>query len=105
MKRYSGSEQQIQNSIIEGLQYRGFYAQRVNSGAIKTANGDWVKLFPKGTPDILAIRHGQAWWFEVKKVGKKSEGIQLAVQAHLMGAGCKVYEVHSWEEVQEAINE
>lgn len=100
MKKYDGSEQQIQNSIIEGLQYRGFYAQRVNSGAIKTANGDYVKLFPKGTPDILAIKHGQAWWFEVKKPKESSTDVQLLVQDTLKASGCKVFEVHSWEEVE-----
>lgn len=99
MKQYNGSEQQLQNMIIEGLQHIGFYAVRVNSGAIQTRNSDWVKLFPKGTPDILAIRHGHAWWFEVKKPGEKSTDIQRGVQDTLRAAGCHVFEVHGWEDV------
>lgn len=103
-KMYEGSEQELMNSMIKGLELRGFYAQRVNSGALKLDGNRYVKLFPKGTPDILAIYYGKAYWFEVKKPGEESTPHQEAMQEKLRGKGCKVWVVTSWTEVQEAID-
>jgi hypothetical protein len=68
---------------------------------IKTETGGMVKLAKPGVPDILAIKYGIATWVEVKLPGKHSTPIQKARQDELRAAGCKVYEIHSLEEMQQ----
>ena len=100
MKQYLGSEQSLQNAIITYLQHRRYWVLRVNSGAVQTKHDTFVKMGMKGCPDILAIKYGMAYWFEVKLPGKKSTPIQKARQEELRAAGCQVYEIHSLEEMQ-----
>jgi hypothetical protein len=106
-KQLAGSEQELQNNIIKYLQYRQFYVMRMNSGMIKTEAGGMVKMGIAGTPDLLAFRPATidrpigVYWFEIKKPGKKSTPIQKARQDELRAAGCKVYEIHSLEEMQQ----
>ena len=99
-KTYLGSEQSLQNAIITYLQHRHFWVMRVNSGMIKTESGGMVKLAMKGVPDVLAIKYGMAYWFEIKLPGKTSTPIQKARQDELRAAGCQVFEIHSLEEMQ-----
>lgn len=56
MKAFVETEKGIQTAIINYLAYKGYYVQRMNSGAIRTAKGGMVKLAAKGTPDIMAFR-------------------------------------------------
>jgi hypothetical protein len=100
-KSYVHSEQALQNAIITYLQYRHYWVLRVNSGMIKTETGGMVKLAKPGVPDILCIKYGLATWIEVKLPGKHSTPIQKARQDELRAAGCKVYEIHSLEEMQQ----
>jgi hypothetical protein len=109
-KQFYGSEQELQNAIITYLQYRGFWTMRINSGMVKTEKGRMVKLAMAGVPDVLAIKpptavppapYAQVYWFEIKKPGKKSTPIQKMRQDELRAAGCKVYEIHSLEEMQQ----
>ena len=98
-KSYGGSEQHLQNAIITYLQYRHFWVMRINSGMAKLEKGGMIKLGIAGTPDVLAIKYGMAYWFEIKIPGKHSTPIQKARQEELRAAGCQVYEVHSLEEL------
>jgi hypothetical protein len=104
-KMYSGSEQSLQNNCITFLQYRQFIVMRMNSGMIKTESGGMVKLGTAGTPDLMAFRSAtinrpiEVFFFEIKKPGKKSTPIQKAKQDELRSIGCKVYEIHSLEEL------
>src|SRR5215212_4578308 len=106
-KTYGGSEQQLQNACITFLQYRQFLVFRMNAGMIKTESGSMIKVGQKGNPDLMAFRPAtidrpiQVYWFEIKKPGKKSTPIQKARQDELRAAGCKVYEIHSLEEMQQ----
>jgi hypothetical protein len=100
-KMYGGSEQELQNAIITYLRYRHYWVMRVNSGMAKTEGGGVIKMGVAGTPDILCIKYGLATWIEVKLPGKHSTPIQIARQAELRAAGCKVYEIHSLEEMQQ----
>ncbi len=98
-KTYATSEQALQNACITFLRYRRYWVMRVNSGAVQTKNDTFVKMGEKGVPDVLAIKYGQAKWFEIKLPGKKSTLIQKARQDELRAAGCEVYEIHSLEEL------
>ena len=104
-KTFGGSEQELQNACITFLQYRQFYVIRMNSGMVKTEAGGLVKMGIAGTPDLLSFRPAtidrpiQVYWFEIKKPGKKSTPIQKARQDELRAVGCKVYEIHSLEEL------
>lgn len=104
-----GSEQDLQNHCITFLQYRQFWVRRENSGMIKTESGSMVKIGEAGIPDLLAIRPAtidrpiQVYWFEIKKPGKKSTDIQKVRQEELRAIGCKVFEIHSLDELSAAI--
>lgn len=100
-KVYGTSEQTLQNAIITYLQYRHYWVLRVNSGMIKTETGGMVKLAKPGVPDLLCIKYGIATWIEVKLPGKHSTDIQKMRQEELRSVGCKVYEIHSLEEMQQ----
>jgi hypothetical protein len=101
MKSLYATEQQLQNAIITYLRYRHYWVMRVNSGMAKLEGGRIAKMGIAGTPDILCIKYGLATWVEVKLPGKHSTPIQKARQDELRAAGCKVYEIHSLEELQQ----
>jgi hypothetical protein len=106
-KLYATSEQSLQNAIIDYLRYRNFWVMRINSGAVRTERGGMVKMGIAGTPDILAIKPPtqtspiEVYWVEVKLPGKHSTDIQKMRQDELRAAGCKVYEIHSLDEMQQ----
>ncbi len=110
-KMLAGSEQDLQNNCITFLQYRNFLVMRMNSGMVKTEAGGMVKMGVAGTPDLMAIKPAtvhppsslELYWFEIKKPGKKSTPIQKARQNELRAIGCKVFEIHSLEELSQAI--
>lgn len=49
-------EKDLCKTIIEFLNYQGYYCWRVNSGMIETKQGHRVKLNQAGTSDIQGIR-------------------------------------------------
>lgn len=112
-KTLEGSEQELQNACITFLEYRHWWVLRINSGMVKTQSGGVVKLAKSGVPDILALRppnsqdpqpsHACPYWFEIKKPGKKSTPIQKARQDELRSLGCKVYEIHSLDELSKVL--
>ena len=96
-------EQDIVNAIIEYLRYKRFYSQRMNSGRIQTSKGKMVRLAPVGTPDILAIKDGRAYFFEVKVGNNKPTFFQKQKMIELESFGSKCYVVHSVDEVKEIV--
>ncbi len=64
----------------------------------------WLKLHGspyqrQGMPDLLVVKEGRAYFFEVKRPGQKPTPLQerRLLQCRQAGAGAKV--VHSWIEV------
>jgi hypothetical protein len=108
-KILAGSEQDLQNACIEFLRRRQFWVRRENSGMIRTESGSMVKIGEAGIPDLLAIRPATldrpiaVYWFEIKKPGNKSTPIQKAKQDELRSLGCQVFEIHSLEELAQAV--
>lgn len=100
MKKLEPTEHQIQDSIIQYLRYKGYYVQRLNSGAIRTAAGGLVRMSAVGTPDIMAFRLEKEWigpgvnlvFIEVKRPGKKATDLQKMRMRELeeYGARCIV---------------
>lgn len=74
----------------------GHYVQRLNSGAIprvgKNGKTYVVRGAEPGTPDILSIYRGHAYFWEVKRPGKKPTFLQEAKMKQLReyGARCSV---------------
>lgn len=97
-------EQDIQRGILDALAWRGVYALRINSGAIRTERGGMVRGAPAGTPDVLCIVGGRAVFLEVKRPGNKPTALQLEMHARLRAAGATVVVVTSVDEALEAVN-
>lgn len=71
------SEQEIQNRILNALNYAGHHVFRINAGKIKIGKGRntrLVNLAPKGTSDIIGIHKdtGQFMALEVKTPARKN---------------------------------
>jgi len=61
-----GKEQQIQNTILEFLQWNKYYCKRINSGMIKIEKR-CIKMAPPGNSDIQGnTPDGRAFYVEVK---------------------------------------
>lgn len=67
----SGLEKEIESACMSYLRYRGFYCQKVHSGAMMKAGKDGamyrINLADKGTPDIFACIMGRMICIEVKE--------------------------------------
>ena len=103
MKPIELSERDIQRQCLQYLNYNGFFAFRYNSGMVKIndKNGTrMIKLGEAGMPDILAIKKGQFYGFEVKRPKAKPTPWQLMAHEKLKTYGAKVYIVHSLAELQ-----
>ncbi len=78
-KKPTITEAQIQKSILQYLTLKGIIHFRLNSGAIKTQSGGFVRMHQAGTPDILALPqrwNSDKWdatpvFIEVKRPGGK----------------------------------
>lgn len=97
--------------LIPGLVYR-----RTNSGLVKTANGGWVHLAPKGTPDYTGhMPDGRALYIEIetdrgqesKRSAKRRETKRLQAEfiARAAAAGCVAFVACSLEDVARHITE
>ncbi len=65
------SEADIQRQIIQYLELRGALVNRINSGAIKTEHGSYVRFNSQpGCSDILACYRGRFVAVEVKRDSK-----------------------------------
>nr|WP_263313640.1 VRR-NUC domain-containing protein [Mammaliicoccus sp. Marseille-Q6498] len=56
----------IQNNIILELNKRNHRLWRANAGKIKTEQGAWIKLLPKGFPDTLGFRNSDGKFIAIE---------------------------------------
>lgn len=110
-------EHDIQTQIKNYLEYKGFWVMRLNSGAIRTAKGNLVRLAPRGTPDLLIFKRGVAcgaegctckdpmhlYFIEVKVPGNKLSFSQEQMIKELATFGVKTFVLHSLEEAQKVL--
>ncbi len=80
-------ESAIQAKIIAYLRGCGFFVLKIPGNV------------HRGLPDLLAIRDGRAYWFEVKSESGKPTRLQEFTLANLRSYGCFCAVVHSVEEV------
>ena len=73
------SEHAIQNEILVALSKNECTVYRSNAGQAWSANGQVIKLFPKGHPDITGFRHsdGRIFFIEVKNAKGKLRPDQI----------------------------
>lgn len=102
-KLFKQSEHSIQTEIINYLESRMWYTQRMNSGAIRTDKGNLVRMNRAGTPDIFALKNGKCLFIEVKRPGNKPTALQTAVMEELEQYGARCLVVHSVEELEELL--
>ncbi|MDQ2831836.1 MAG: VRR-NUC domain-containing protein [Chloroflexota bacterium] len=95
-------ERAIQAAIIEYLRWRGFYVQRLNSGAARVESGHLIRMAAAGTPDVLAIKDGRALFVEVKRPGNKPTALQQAMMETLRGYGARCLVATSVEDLHAA---
>jgi hypothetical protein len=76
---------------------------RLNSGRVRSANGGWVHLCRKGTPDRMVIDHGKVLFFEVKKLGEVPTADQIKQHALLRSQGAEVFVVYCCADVAKAL--
>jgi Holliday junction resolvase len=87
-------EKAIERRILSYLKASGFWTLKVHGGPWQTP----------GIPDVLAIRRGRAYWFEVKRPGQNATKLQERTIAELRSTGCVAAVVHSLEEVVDCLN-
>lgn len=80
---------------------------RIQSGAIPIGAGEqrrYMRLGEKGTPDLLAIRHGGVHtWLEVKDEGGKLSPDQLKWREWAISNGVRIATVHDAAEAIAAV--
>jgi hypothetical protein len=97
-------EADLQRTILDYLRLHRIFHWRSNSGKVRVKGG-WVKLAPKGSPDIFAVPKGDGrlLGIEVKMPGEVQSEEQKAFQRAMETAGCDyvvVYDVSDLEEVE-----
>lgn len=125
----SGIEKAIEKNCIEYLRMRGFYCQKIHSGALMVAAGPAryrVNLADRGTPDIFACVRGRLVCIEVKESPEEAAEWERQWQKHVetkqlkkswersiyqhveqdkwRGAGAEIIVVSSVEELDRDIN-
>lgn len=120
LSSFEFTEHQIQDQIIQLLGMRGYYVQRMNSGAMFTGEGRnrrMVRMNKAGTPDIMAFapKHfsvNKEWapvelvdllFIEVKRPGKKPTELQRMKMEELESFGARCIVAHSVEEMEAAL--
>ena len=91
-------ESSLSAQIAEYLTTRRIYNERLNSGRVETKSGYWITLCERGTPDRLAVLHGQAVFIETKTLGKKPTPEQLEKHDELRAAGAIVIVADSYQQ-------
>lgn len=100
------------NAIIGMLRFKGYYVQRMNSGALRDRNNRLIRMNRAGTPDIMAFKdkgccneesYIDLLFIEVKVPGNKPTPLQTAVMEELSDHGARCIVAHSIEEVEVAI--
>lgn len=103
IKTNNTPEKAIEHQIEGYLRMKGYYVQKMQAGSM-FVEGRRIKMSKAGTPDILAIKDGQAIWIEVKAPKGKVTVLQETKMKELESYGCKCYIAHSVEEVRDQIS-
>lgn len=83
-------EKVILKAALELLELYGFQPKRVNSGALPTPGGGFVRFGFKGCPDIYAMvpnTLGRTMWVETKAPGQRPRKEQREVLESMRAAG------------------
>lgn len=111
------SESTLQRDVLNYLKLvPGIVFGRSNSGLIKTSQGQWVHLLPKGWPDITGhLPDGRALYIELKDPTRKPSrdnakrratiAAQEAFIADAARKGCVAFRATSVDEVADRIRE
>jgi hypothetical protein len=100
-------ESSVLNAVMEYLSLKRVPHWRVNSGALKTDRGGFIRFGSKGMSDIYAIGpDGRSIWIECKrpKGGGLSEAQKEFLDCINRRSGVGVV-VHSVEELEEQLKE
>lgn len=87
------TEKTVVNNIRDYLRKEGFFVLKIHGGPNQQA----------GIPDLLAIKEGRAWWFEVKTETGKTTKLQVHTIEQLRGFGCVAEIVRSVDDVKAAL--
>lgn len=87
-------EKTITNNAIKLLRSRGFWVMKIYGNGIQRA----------GVPDLLAVKDGRAYFFEIKQPGKKPTKLQAYTIEELRVYGATVLVITSIDELREHIN-
>lgn len=111
------TETQITNAIMGFLRYKGYYVQRMNSGAIRDYRNVPIRMNKAGTPDIMAFKEIDRSFddktfekiidlvfVEVKRPGKKPTILQEQVMKELEEYGARCFVAHSVEDVEKELS-
>lgn len=79
--------------IIKRLRAHGYWATKLHGGTMQQA----------GLPDVLAVKHGRAYFFEVKNEGEKLTRLQAHTIAVLKEYGATAWCVRSIADVEEIV--
>lgn len=102
------SEHDVQSAVIRYLAYNGFFVWRNNSGMVRQAykgKQRMIRLGIAGMPDVLAVKDGQLYAFEIKLPKNKPTPLQLRRHEELTQHGAKVFVTHSLDELMEQLKD
>ena len=88
------SEKHIVDKIRTYLRAQGFYVLKIHGGPTQTA----------GIPDLLAIKDGRAWFFEVKTETGKASRLQIHTIEQLRSYGAVAEIVRSVADVETVLS-
>jgi hypothetical protein len=96
---------------------KGYYVQRMNSGALRDSRNHLIRKNRAGAPDIMAFKLTVDSWMctsqheildllfiEVKRPGNKPTALRKAVMAELESFGARSIVAHSMQEVENALH-
>jgi len=64
-------ESDVSKSIQDFLKIKNYFTIRLNTGAVETKYGSFIKMSEEGTPDIMVYKDSQLYFFEVKRGEKE----------------------------------
>ena len=97
-------EHDLQNLARIELSKQGFKVFRVNVGKFKLADGRWFDTgLPRGFSDLLGLRHGRAYFFEIKGDRGRPSSEQLNFIEQMQKIGCVAGVVYSMEDIYKMI--
>lgn len=85
-----GSETAITASITRHLDKLGIFWHKFHGSPFQR----------RGTPDLLVVKEGQAYFFEVKKLGQEASKLQEYRIRQIRTAGAVAVVAYGWSDVQ-----